>query len=107
MIVKVKNFLLQFDWGTCVLIAEATGKDAANPLEGINSLSEQALYVLYGGISRKQQADKQPITYTVDMAKEDILLLRPATVGRFISEFGKTLSVDAEEDDEKKSQEIK
>lgn len=71
MIVSINNLPLQFDWGTFMMAAEITGKDAVNPLEGV-PLSECFTVILAAAGNRYKEANNQPADITVEWANNRI-----------------------------------
>src|SRR5882757_108497 len=105
--VRIADHALQFDWGTMEIIASATGKDATNPLEGIEKISEQALYILYGGLCRVEDNDDKAISWTIEQVKKVLKAFSFGEVTQVVKAFSKTLQVDLGEENKVAEQEEK
>lgn len=96
--VKINGLILRFDWGTMEHMAEASGLDAANPLEGL-PVSQQAYCILYGALARVDEMHERPVTYSLTKCKSLIKEFSGAQVKKLIESYNISMMLDVEEDE--------
>jgi hypothetical protein len=107
--VTIAGLTLRFDWGTLELMAEVTGKDSSNPLEGITNTTLQANYILYGALARVDERADRPVTHSVDNVRKMLKDFSGSDIKELLTAYVNSLRVnsaepeDAQTDEEKKS----
>ncbi len=102
--VKINGLTLRFDWGTVMLISEATKVEGTNPLIGIPAV-EEGKYILYGALARVQERSEEPIIISPEGAGRMIKEFSGSQYDALVKEFIKLMQVDPDEDVSKSDQE--
>jgi hypothetical protein len=102
--VKINGLVLRFDWGTMEHMGEASGLDAANPLEGL-PVSQQAYCILYGALARVDEMHERPVTYSLTKCKSLIKEFSGAQVKKLIESYNISMMLDVEDDELKDAEE--
>lgn len=97
MNITISGHQLQFDWGTLEIMAEQTGADATNPLEGIEKGSDRILYIFHAAHSRAMEEHNAPRP-TLSECRSMMRSFSVKDAAEISQAFVKAMKVDAEED---------
>jgi len=90
--------------GTMRIIAEMTGKDVLNPLEGVTNVVDQCRHILYAGVRRSQGHNSQ---FTMEDAAQHLDDMQPADLKKIVDFYVKAVSVKADESQQPSEEEKK
>lgn len=96
-IVSIAGHVLQFDFGTNMLISSVTGLDALSPIEN-HPINEQGAALLYGGLARKDEKDKKPVQHSYEQCKELIKDFSGKEYGELVTAWLRHINIIPDED---------
>lgn len=63
---EISGYHIRLDLGAMRLMAEVTGKDATDPMQGMTDNIQVLATIMYGGMARKNVRESLPVKYTYD-----------------------------------------
>lgn len=95
--ITISDYALRFDWGTMELIAAVTGKDASNPIEGVDDFTDRAVHIMYGGLARIDEKADRSIQHSLTECRKLIKDLMPGEVAKMLTAFFAVMKIDVDE----------